>query len=125
MDQKKNVKVDVEKISKYVYTTLFIAAQVVGLVLTVIGLVTVVKMSQQKFGLTNLKPLFQMISGIVFAIVGVILIGVSYTIRWKHRVIKRLEAIEKALSLQEAKATEDEEPSVDVASSEPASEQEQ
>lgn len=125
MDQKKNVKVDVEKISKYVYTTLFIAAQVVGLVLTVIGLVTVVKMSQQKFGLTNLKPLFQMISGIVFAIVGVILIGVSYTIRWKHRVIKRLEAIEKALSLQEAKAAEDEEPSVDVASSEPASEQEQ
>ncbi|MCQ2412291.1 MAG: hypothetical protein MJ057_04975 [Sphaerochaetaceae bacterium] len=125
MDQKKNVKVDVEKISKYVYATLFIAAQVVGLVLTVIGLVTVVKMSQQKFGLTNLKPLFQMISGIVFAIVGVILIGVSYTIRWKHRVIKRLEAIEKALSLQEAKAAEDEEPSVDVASSEPASEQEQ
>ena len=125
MNQKKNVKVDVEKVSKYVYTTLFIAAQVVGLALTVIGLVTVVKMSQQKFGLTNLKPLFQMISGIVFAIVGVILIGVSYTIRWKHRVIKRLEAIEKALSLQEAKAAEDEEPSVDVASSEPASEQEQ
>ena len=125
MNQKKNVKVDVEKISKYVYTTLFIAAQVVGLALTVIGLVTVVKMSQQKFGLTNLKPLFQMISGIVFAIVGVILIGVSYTIRWKHRVIKRLEAIEKALSLQDAKAAEDEEPSVDVASSEPVSEQEQ
>lgn len=125
MNQKKNVKVDVEKISKYVYTTLFIAAQVVGLALTVIGLVTVVKMSQQKFGLTNLKPLFQMISGIVFAIVGVILIGVSYTIRWKHRVIKRLEAIEKALSLQESKDAGTEESSEDVASSEPVSEQEQ
>lgn len=98
-------EIDWDKVMKYVCAATFAIAQIVGLVFMVIGLVTVVKMSNQKFGLTNLQPLFKMISGIVFAIVGIIMVGVSYTIRWKHRVIKRLDAIEKTLYTQEKNAS--------------------
>ena len=56
-------------------------------------------MSQQKFGLTNLKPLFTMITGVVLALVGIIMIGVSYNIRWKRRMIDRVTEIEAHLAI--------------------------
>ena len=80
-----------------VYSGTFIAAQVGGLVLMVAGLVVIIVMSLsgKKFGLTNLKPLFTMITGVVLALVGIIMIGVSYGIRWKHRMVNRVSEIEK------------------------------
>ena len=80
-----------------VYSGTFIAAQIAGLVLMVAGLVVIIIMalSGKKFGLTNLKPLFTMITGIVLALVGIIMIGVSYGIRWKHRMVNRVTEIEK------------------------------
>ena len=52
-------------------------------------------MSGKKFGLTNLKPLFTMITGVVIALVGIIMVGVSYGIRWKHRMVTRVGNIEE------------------------------
>lgn len=95
----------VGKIVRKVNSMTFIVAQLVGLSLMAIGIVVVVKMSGQKFGLTNLQPLFKMISGIVFAIVGVILVGVSYTIRWKHRVIDRLDSLEAKPAVKRANSS--------------------
>ena len=69
--------------------------QIAGLVLTVIGLVIVVIMAFQKVSLFNMKALFKMITGVVFALCGIILIGVSYGIRWKHRMVNRVSEIEK------------------------------
>ena len=80
-----------------VYSGTFIAAQITGLVLMVAGLIVIIIMalSGKKFGLTNLKPLFTMITGIVLALVGIIMIGVSYGVRWKHRMVNRVTEIEK------------------------------
>ena len=80
-----------------VYSGTFLAAQIAGLVLMVAGLVVIICMalSGKKFGLTNLKPLFTMITGVVLALVGIIMIGVSYGIRWKHRMVNRVTEIEK------------------------------
>lgn len=80
-----------------VYSGTFIAAQITGLVLMVAGLIVIIIMalSGKKFGLTNLKPLFTMITGIVLALVGIIMIGVSYGVRWKHRMVNRVAEIEK------------------------------
>ena len=80
-----------------VYSGTFIAAQIAGLVLMVAGLVVIIIMALlgKKFGLTNLKPLFTMITGIVLALVGIIMIGVSYGVRWKHRMVNRVTEIEK------------------------------
>lgn len=82
-----------------VYKRTFIIAQIIGLSLTIVGLVIVIIMSQQKFGLTNLKPLFTMITGVVLALVGIIMIGVSYNIRWKRRMIDRVTEIEAHLAI--------------------------
>lgn len=84
-------------IGNTVYSGTFITAQIGGLVLMVAGLVVIIAMalSGKKFGLTNLKPLFTMITGVVLALVGIIMIGVSYGIRWKHRMINRVTEIEK------------------------------
>ncbi len=80
-----------------VYSGTFIAAQIAGLALMVAGLVIIIIMalSGKKFGLTILQPLFTMITGIVLALVGIIMIGVSYGIRWKHRMVNRVTEIEK------------------------------
>ena len=80
-----------------VYSGTFVTAQIAGLVLMVAGLVIIIAMalSGKKFGLTNLKPLFTMITGVVLALVGIIMIGVSYGIRWKHRMVNRVSEIEK------------------------------
>lgn len=77
-----------------IYSKTFVIAQVTGLAFTVIGLAITVVMSGKKFGLTNLKPLFTMITGVVFALVGIIIVGVSYGIRWKHRMVTRVGNIE-------------------------------
>ncbi len=84
-------------IGNTIYSKTFVVAQVAGLSLTVIGLITIIVMSTKKFGLTNLKPLFTMITGVVFAIVGVVIVGTSYGIRWKHRMVDRVTGIEDRL----------------------------
>ena len=81
-------------IGNTIYSKSFIIAQVSGLLLTIAGLIVIFIMSGMKFGLTNLKPLFTMITGVVIALVGLIMIGVSYGIRWKHRMVTRVGNIE-------------------------------
>lgn len=81
-------------IGNTIYSKSFIIAQVSGLLLTIAGLIVILIMSGKKFGLTNLKPLFTMITGVVIALVGLIMIGVSYGIRWKHRMVTRVGNIE-------------------------------
>ncbi len=95
----KGVGKGVKTASLAVYNRTFVIAQVTGLILTVVGLVIVVIMSQQKFGLTNLKPLLTMITGAVIALVGIITVGVSYNIRWKRRMIDRVTEIEAHLAI--------------------------
>ncbi len=80
--------------SSAVVSKTFLIAQVAGLVFMVIGLVIVVIMAFQKVSLFNMKALFKMITGVVFALCGIILIGVSYGIRWKHRMVDRVTRIE-------------------------------
>ena len=82
-------------IGNSIYSKTFIVAQVAGLLLTVSGLIVIIVMSGKKFGLTNLKPLFTMITGVVIALVGIIMVGVSYGIRWKHRMVTRVGNIEE------------------------------
>lgn len=77
-----------------IYSKTFVIAQIAGLALTAIGLTITIIMSGKKFGLTNLKPLFTLITGAVFALVGMIMVGVSYGIRWKHRMVTRVGNIE-------------------------------
>ncbi len=83
--------------SAAVVSKTFLIAQILGLVLMVIGLVIVVIMAFQKVSLFNMKALFKMITGVVFALCGIILIGVSYGIRWKHRMVERVGNIEAML----------------------------
>lgn len=78
-----------------VYSSTFIVAQVAGLVMMVTGIIIICIMAGKKFGLTNLKPLFTMITGVVIAVVGIIMVGTSYGIRWKHRMVNRVSEIEK------------------------------
>lgn len=78
-----------------IYSKTFVIAQISGLALTVIGLTITIIMSGKKFGLTNLKPLFTLITGAVFALVGIIMVGVSYGIRWKHRMVTKVGNIEE------------------------------
>ena len=78
-----------------VYTRTFVVAQVSGLVMMLAGITIVLIMAGKRFGLTNLKPLFTMITGAVFALVGIIMIGVTYTVRWKHRMVDRVTRIEQ------------------------------
>lgn len=78
-----------------IYSKTFVIAQISGLALTAIGLTITIIMSGKKFGLTNLKPLFTLITGAVFALVGIIMVGVSYGIRWKHRMVTKVGNIEE------------------------------
>ena len=78
-----------------IYSKTFVIAQTAGLALTAIGLTITIIVSGKKFGLTNLKPLFTLITGAVFALVGIIMVGVSYGIRWKHRMVTRVGNIEE------------------------------
>lgn len=78
-----------------IYSKTFVIAQISGLALTTIGLTITIIMSGKKFGLTNLKPLFTLITGAVFALVGIIMVGVSYGIRWKHRMVTKVGNIEE------------------------------
>ena len=78
-----------------IYSKTFVIAQIAGLALTAIGLTITIIVSGKKFGLTNLKPLFTLITGAVFALVGIIMVGVSYGIRWKHRMVTRVGNIEE------------------------------
>lgn len=81
--------------STAVVSKTFLIAQIAGLAFTLTGLVIVVIMAFQKVSVFNMKALFKMITGVVFALCGIILIGVSYGIRWKHRMVTRVGNIEK------------------------------
>ena len=50
-------------IGNTVYSSTFIVAQIAGLVMMVAGIIIICIMAGKKFGLTNLKPLFTMITG--------------------------------------------------------------
>ena len=91
----KSVGKGIVVVGNTVYTRTFVVAQVAGLIMMLAGIVIVIIMAGQKFGLTNLKPLFTMITGVVFALVGIIMVGVSYGIRWKHRMVDRVSEIEQ------------------------------
>jgi len=91
----KSVGKGIVVIGNTVYTRTFVVAQVAGLIMMLAGIVIIIIMAGKKFGLTNLKPLFTMITGVVFALVGIIMVGVSYGIRWKHRMVDRVSEIEK------------------------------
>ena len=82
-------------IGNTVYTRTFVVAQVAGLVMLLAGITIVLIMAGKRVGLTNLKPLFTMITGAVFALVGIIMVGVSYGVRWKHRMVDRVSQIEQ------------------------------
>ncbi len=82
-------------IGNTVYTRTFVVAQVAGLVMMLAGITIVLIMAGKRVGLTNLKPLFTMITGAVFALVGIIMVGVSYGVRWKHRMVDRVSQIEQ------------------------------
>ena len=82
-------------IGNTVYTRTFVVAQIAGLIMMLAGITIVLIMAGRKFGLTNLKPLFTMITGVVFALVGIIMVGVSYGVRWKHRMVDRVTQIEQ------------------------------
>ena len=56
-----------------IYSKTFVIAQISGLLLTIAGLIVIIVMSGKRFGLTNLKPLFTMITGVVIALVGIIM----------------------------------------------------
>ena len=84
--------------STAVISKTFLIAQIIGLAFMLTGLTIVVIMSFQKISVFNMKALFKMITGVVFALSGIILIGVSYTIRWKRRMIDRVTAIEETLA---------------------------
>ena len=78
-----------------VYTRTFVVAQIAGLIMMLAGITIVIIMAGKRFGLTNLKPLFTMITGVVFALVGIIMVGVSYGVRWKRRMVDRVSQIEQ------------------------------
>lgn len=84
--------------SAAVISKTFLIAQIIGLAFMLTGLTIVVIMAFQKISVFNMKALFKMITGVVFALSGIILIGVSYTIRWKRRMIDRVTAIEETLA---------------------------
>ena len=72
----------------------FLVAQAVGCIMTVVGVVMMLVYSKAKFSLTNLGPIFKLVTGLGIAVVGLVLIAVSYRIRWMHKVIDRLDALE-------------------------------
>lgn len=84
--------------SAAVISKTFLIAQIIGLAFMLTGLTIVVIMAFQKISVFNMKALFKMITGVVFALSGIILIGVSYTIRWKRRMIDRVTKIEETLA---------------------------
>lgn len=105
--------------SAAVVSKTFLIAQIVGLVFTIAGLIIVVYMSFQKVSVVKMNALFKMITGVVFALCGIILIGVSYGIRWKHRMINRVTEIEKKLGIQPV----DDEDSQEILEEEPVIEE--
>ena len=96
-------------VSSAIYSRTFLIAQILGLSFMTVGLVIIVIMAFQKISVFNMKALFKMITGVVFALVGVIMIGVSYGIRWKRRMIDRVSEIEAHLGLHYNKEAEAEE----------------
>ena len=98
MGVKKVIK-GIGKGAKTVSTTVvsgtFIVAQVGGLALMIAGIIIMIIFSQEKLDAMHLKNVIQFVTGAILSIVGIIMVGVSYGVRWKHRMINRVTAIEQ------------------------------
>ena len=82
-------------VSTTVVSGTFIVAQIGGLALMIAGIIIMIIFSREKMDAIHLKNLIQFITGAILAIVGIIMVGVSYGVRWKHRMVGRVTAIEQ------------------------------
>lgn len=82
-------------VSATVVSGTFIVAQVGGLVLMIAGIIVMIIFSREKLDAMHLKNVIQFVTGAILSIVGIIMVGVSYGVRWKHRMINRVTEIEK------------------------------
>lgn len=82
-------------VSNKVVSGTFIVAQVGGLTLMLAGIIIMIIMSQKKMDAMHLKNVIQFVTGAVLSIVGIIMVGVSYGVRWKHRMVNRVTEIEQ------------------------------
>lgn len=71
----------------------FVIAQIIGCVMLLFGLVYIFIHVGQKVSVTNLKPAINMVVGFFVALLGLILIAISYRIRWQHRVETKLNML--------------------------------
>ena len=82
-------------VSTTVVSGTFIVAQIGGLALMIAGIIIKIIFSREKLDAMHLKNVIQFVTGAILAIVGIIMVGVSYGVRWKHRMINRVTAIEE------------------------------
>ena len=82
-------------VSTTVVSGTFIVAQIGGLALMIAGIIIMIIFSQEKLDAMHLKNVIQFVTGAILAIVGIIMVGVSYGVRWKHRMVGRVTAIEQ------------------------------
>ena len=82
-------------VSTTVVSGTFIIAQIGGLALMIAGIIIMIIFSQEKLDAMHLKNVIQFVTGAILAIVGIIMVGVSYGVRWKHRMVNRVTAIEQ------------------------------
>ena len=82
-------------VSTTVVSGTFIVAQIGGLALMIAGIIIMIIFSREKLDAMHLKNLIQFITGAILAIVGIIMVGVSYGVRWKHRMVGHVTAIEQ------------------------------
>lgn len=84
------------------YSITFIIAQVLGCIMLVSGIVVILVQLPSKVSLANLKPLFNLLAGLAIAVIGLILVCISYRIRWMHRISKRLDSLELQKKVEES-----------------------
>ena len=84
----------VKTVSTTVVSGTFIVAQIGGLALMIAGIIVMIIMSQEKMDAMHIRNLLEFVTGAILAIVGIIMVGVSYGIRWKHRMVNRVTEIE-------------------------------
>ena len=84
----------VKTVSTTVVSGTFIVAQIGGLALMIAGIIVMIIMSQEKMDAMHIRNLLEFVTGAILAIVGIIMVGGSYGIRWKHRMVNRVTEIE-------------------------------
>ena len=80
---------------------LFLIIQILGYVFVLTGIIMVVKVSEMSVSITNLQPVLKFATSLVFIIVGFVVIGLSYSIRWKRMVLNTLKKIESHLNKED------------------------